>query len=168
MGFILGFSRRSVVNKMAVRLKKSEKKNRPLLISHWDGYCVIRGPPEELYDKWWKMVYYSMCAGQTECCLMKLSFGTPKSDVVTYAKTIPSKTCLLTLNARLKGKIDTWFESQGISYYIKRPSDPTGHTLPVFGDTFIQSDYVYLVACWEVPRCYKFEHSNPFTDSSSE
>jgi hypothetical protein len=152
--------------KMTVRLKTTKK--RPFLISHWDGYCVIRGPPDELYNKWYKMVYYAMCAGQMECCLMKLSFGTPKSDVVSHVNTTSPRVLPLTLNNRLKERVDTWCESQGISYYIKRPSDPTGYIPSSFGETFVQSDFVYLIACWEVPRGYKFECTNPFNDSSSE
>ena len=144
------------------------KRPKPRLLSHWEGYCVVRGHPSDLFPKWYQMVYYAMCAGQVECCLMKISFGTPESDsFVTKPKdSIGNET--ITLKDNLKSHIDEWCDLHGISHYIKRPSDNTGRLSKLFDYDAIQTDFAYLMACWSVPPDYKYDHPDPFASSSSE
>lgn len=142
------------------QMKKKGWEKRPNLLSHWDGYCVVRGPPEDLYDKWYMMVYYAMCAGQCECRLMILSFGTLKSDSLVTGYTT-SGVQTLELNNALKFKVDAWCESQGITYQVKKPADSDGKQLT-------ECDFAYLVATWDLPRGYKCEPQDPFKEDEND
>ena len=153
-----------------MKTKKSLKSKtpRPRLSSHWEGYCVVRGPPSELKHKWYQMVYYAMCAGQTECCLMKMSLGDEHVDVHVGRMRISNGQPVLELKDSLKRVIEDWCAYHEISYYLKRPTDSSGYVPNAYGQEYINSDFVYLMACWETPRNYKYEHPNPFEDSSNE
>ena len=140
----------------------------PRLSSHWEGYCVVRGPPSDLLIKWYQMVYYAMCAGQTECCLMKISLGGMDSDAHVVRLGNSELVEIIELSPDLRQYVDEWCSLHEISYYIKRPTDPTGFVPKVFGHDYVNSDFAYLTACWSVPHKYKYEQPNPFASSSSE
>lgn len=129
---------------------------------------MVRGPPSELKQKWYQMVYYAMCAGQTECCLMKIFLGNEKADVHLGEMRISKGQPVLKLEDSLRRSIEDWCAYHEISYYVKRPTDPTGHIPNIFGQAYIDSNFAYLMACWETPPNYKYEPPDPFKDSSSE
>ena len=153
-----------------MKSKKSQRSKipKPRLNSHWEGYCVVKGPPSDLKHKWYQMVYYAMCAGQTECCLMKISLGDEHADAYSSRVRISSNQPVLELNHSLKRSVDDWCAYHEISYYLKRPTDQSGRIPNMYGQEYIDSDFVYLMACWETPPNYKCEKPNPFEDSSSE